>query len=125
MPDDPGGRSGNEGDGIDAALGLVCTLPPLDLAGRRVGVQYLLDRSTAWHEQEEGVQIDFDGTTEIVRALLDFALAEVQCCPQFTYDLTFASGRVTLGVRAGGSYIVPLKTMYGGLARQAGVHERT
>lgn len=119
--------SDSPSDGVDSALALVCALPPLDRGGRRVSVQYLLERATGWAGHEDGVLLEFPGAEAIARTLLDFVLAERRCCPHFTYELAFAPDhqRVTLRLRATGAYLAPLQAMYGGLAREAGIHGRT
>lgn len=119
--------SDSPSDAVDSALALVCTLPPLDREGRRVSVQYLLERATGCAGHEDGVLLEFPGADAIARTLLEFVLAERQCCPHFTYELAFAPDhrRVTLRLRASGAYVAPLTAMYGGLAREAGIHVRT
>gem|GEM_PF-2457110 len=113
-------------DDVEAALALVCTLPPLDREGRRVSVGYLLARATGWEEHLDGVLLEFPDADETVRALLDFVLAERQCCPHFTYEVLFVPSheRVTVRLRASGAYVAPLKAMYGELARDRGIDAR-
>jgi hypothetical protein len=103
----------------------MCTLAPLDRASRLVSVRRVLERATRWAAQRDGVLFEFPEAEDIVRTLLDFVLAERQCCPHFTYELCFVPDHqaVTLRMRASGAYLVPLKAMYRELAREAGVRD--
>lgn len=117
----PDPTSESSATGVDAALALVCALPPLDREGRRVGVQHLLERATSCRDLADGVVLGFPGTDEVARTLLDFVLAERQCCAQFAYELGFAppQAAVTLRVRASGDWVNPLRDLYRGLALEA------
>lgn len=119
----PDPTSESSATGVDAALALVCNLSPIDREGRRVGIQYLLERASICRDHADGVALEFPHTDEVARALLDFVLAERQCCTRFAYELGFAPphAAVTLRVRASGESVKPLKDLYRGLALGAGI----
>jgi hypothetical protein len=104
---------------VDTALDQVCSMPPLQGQERRERIHDLLARATAWASREDGVFLEFPGTEDTARTLLEFVLAERRCCAHFAYELGFAPDdqRVTLRLRASGAYVAPLKTIYAGLAR--------
>jgi hypothetical protein len=101
-------------DSADSALALVCTLPPVGRHGRRATVQRLLAQATGWAGHEDGLLLEFPGAQAIARTLIEFVLAERECCPHFTYELAFAPDhrRVTLRLRASGAYVASLKAVY-------------
>lgn len=85
---------------------LVCT----DL-GRLPEVKNILSKSTGRRQMDDGVIIEFPNDEAIARTLLEFVLAERQCCAHFTYEIIF-SPELTLRMRASGVYLIPLKMMY-------------
>lgn len=103
---------------VDAALAAVCAIPPGERAERRVSVHALLERSMAVRELETGVSIALDGSAETARSVADLALAERECCAQFTYTVVFSplAQGIELRVETAGALIVPLKQLYLGLS---------
>lgn len=85
---------------------LVCT----DL-GRAPEVRNILSKSTGRRQTEDGVIVEFPNDDATARTLLEFVLAERQCCAQFTYEIGFSPG-LTLKLSASGMYRIPLKMMY-------------
>jgi hypothetical protein len=103
---------------VDTALDQVCNILPLEGQERRERIRDLLARATAWASREDDVFLEFPGTEDTARTLLEFVLAERRCCTRFTYELGFAPDdqQVTLRLRASGAYLAPLQTIYAGLA---------
>lgn len=85
---------------------LVCT----DL-GRAPEVRTILGKSTGRRHTDDGVIIEFPTDDATARTVLEFVLAERQCCAYFTYEIAFAP-ELTLRLRASGAYLIPLKLMY-------------
>lgn len=110
-------------DSVDAAIALVCTLSPAGRDGRRISAQQLVDRATGIARLEDGVVLGFPGSDECARMVLEFVLAERECCAQFMYEIMFGPDRgpITLRVRATGAFVAALRVMYEGLARDAGI----
>lgn len=80
--------------------------------GRASEVRKILDQATGRHTTDDGVIVDFPNDDATARTLLEFVLAERRCCAFFGYEIGFSPG-LTLRLRASGSYVVPLKAMYG------------
>jgi hypothetical protein len=85
---------------------LVCT----DL-GRLPEVRNILGKATGRRNTDDGVIVEFPNDDATARTLLEFVLAERQCCTHFTYEIAFAPA-LTLRLRASGLYVIPLKMMY-------------
>lgn len=104
----------NEVPGNATDLALVCTLPPADREGRRVTLRSILAHATHIAEESDGVRVDCGGSDEIAAMLLQFVLAERQCCAAFTYDLLFAPDHSTITFRVSGRGrdVAPLKALY-------------
>jgi hypothetical protein len=109
---------------VDAALELVCTLPPSGQGRRRIDVQAVIALATSLTEMETGVAFTFPNANDVAQSLLDFALAERDCCPQFRYEIVFAPAHhpIELRIDAAGALVKPLKDLYVGLAREAGLN---
>jgi hypothetical protein len=103
---------------MDAALDKVCSMPPAEREPRRARMHDLVARTTGWAPRHDGVVLQFAGSADTARTVLEFVLAERQCCPHFTYELGFAPDhqRVTLRLRANGAFVALLKAIYAGLA---------
>jgi hypothetical protein len=112
------GKCGRSDEGVDTALDQVCSMPALEGQERRERIQDLFARATTWASREDGVSLEFAGTDDTARTLLEFVLAERRCCAHFAYELGFMPDHqpVTLRLRATGAYVAPLKTIYAGLA---------
>jgi hypothetical protein len=122
----PAETSDPDGHRMDGVLDLFCTLPPLDRQGRRVSIQSLLEHAVAWSTDDSGAWFEFVATEEVAYAVFAFVLAERQCCPQFSYEFTFAPSTqsVRLRVGANAALVEPLHAMYAALASEAGIDAR-
>jgi hypothetical protein len=85
---------------------LVCTN-----IGRVAEVKDILCRSTGRQVTDDGVIIEFPGDDGTARTVLEFALAERECCAHFAYEVGLGE-RTTLRLRASGDYLLALKSMY-------------
>lgn len=121
MPDHP--RTLPQLSNIDGAMALSCTLPPHGRAERRTAVDAVIAKAKSAREVDHGVQFVFDQSDEIAHALLDLVLAERVCCAQFVYTITCSpqDDRIALGIDGTGPTVRPLKDLYLGLAREAGI----
>jgi hypothetical protein len=115
----PGAAPGHAEAGMSSSndatdLSLVCTLPPAGQDGRRVTLRSLMTHATQVTEEPDGVQVDFHGSDDVATMLLQFVLAERQCCARFTYDLQFAPDHSTVAFRVTGAGrdVAPLKALY-------------
>ena len=108
-------------DGADAhgnvALGLACTLPPTRRDARRADIGTLLERANDRRVEPDGVTLSFAWSDVLARTLLEFVLAERQCCPQMTYELRFPASDVAveLRVRSPAEHLLAVRTLYGEL----------
>jgi hypothetical protein len=102
---------------VNVTLALACTLPPTRRAARRADIGALLERVHRRKDEPDGVILSFAASESIAQALLEFMLAERQCCPQMTYELLFPAGEpvVALRVRSPVEHILAVRTLYGGL----------
>jgi hypothetical protein len=80
--------------------------------GRAPEVKTILGKATSRHTTDDGVIVEFPDDDATARTLLEFVLAERQCCAFFGYEIGF-SPKLTLRLRASGMYLLPLKAMYG------------
>jgi len=85
---------------------LVCTD-----RGRAPEVRNILGKATGRRQMDDGVIVEFPNDDATARTLLEFVLAERQCCAHFTYEIAFAP-TLTLRLRASGVYLLPLQMMY-------------
>ena len=107
---------------VESAMALVCTLPAPEQGERRVSVHDVLSRATSSRELESGVAFLFENTDDAARSLLDFVLAERNCCAQFRYAILFEPEHapIALRVEAAGALVQPLKDLFLGLSQQTG-----
>ena len=105
---------------VDEALAFVCNLPQGDRRQRQVDVMSLVERATKVRAIENGVALSFDGSSDTARMVIDFVLAERDCCAQFSYSILFAphAGSVELSIVAGRASARPLRDLYLGLAEE-------
>jgi hypothetical protein len=105
---------------IDEALALVCNVPQAGRDQRRVDAMSVVERATDVREIENGVVLTFEGSPDTARTVVDFALAERDCCAQFTYSILFAphAASVELSIVASGASVQALRNLYLGLARE-------
>jgi hypothetical protein len=102
---------------IERSLALVCALPEADHSERRATAAQVIERATTVHGTPDGVRLVFEGSSDTARIVVEFALAERECCSQFAYRITFdphAAG-VELRVTAPDSLVEPLQRLYAGL----------
>jgi hypothetical protein len=106
--------------GVDAAMELVCTVPERGRHKRRTDVASAIQRATAVAEIAAGVELTFEGSTDMAGLVFELTLAERQCCAQFRYTILFAphAASLTLRVEAEGALVQPLKNLYLGLAAE-------
>lgn len=106
--------------GVDASLALVCNIPESRRGERRITALSVVEQAAAVREVEAGVALVFDGSADMARMVTEFAIAERDCCAQFTHVITFAphGGDIELRVTASGAFIQPLKDLYLGLAAE-------
>lgn len=105
---------------IDESLALVCTIPDAGRNERRVTVMSLIAQSSSVRETEAGVALTFDGSLDTANAVVDFTLAERECCAKFTYTIVFQprGSAIELRIAATDSLVEPLKGLYLGLAQE-------
>ena len=106
---------------VDAAMGLVCTLPITQRGARRISVRSVIERAAVVKETADGVVLRFNPSDEIPRIILDLVLAERSCCAQFRYAIRFdpPHDAVELHVEADGDLVRPLQDLYLHLAAEA------
>ena len=100
---------------VDEALGLVCNLPSEGRTGRTIAVQVLLRLAVERRESERGVVLVFAVSEDSSKAVLEFVLAERQCCERLSYGIRFEPGTETfsLAIEAPtGNLVAPLKALY-------------
>ncbi len=95
-------------------MALVCALPEGDRIQRRIEIQALLQKRTAFIRHPDGVELEWVFSEETARSLLDFILFERTCCQSFTYELGFAppQNRITLRLRASAEQVEALQALY-------------
>jgi hypothetical protein len=95
-------------------MALVCALPEGDRAQRRIEIQTLLQKRTAFTLHPDGVELEWGFSEETARSLLDFILFERSCCQTFSYELRFAPphNRVALRMRASAEQVEALQALY-------------
>jgi hypothetical protein len=105
---------------IDEALALVCNVPLAARDQRRVDAMSVVDRATGVRDIDNGVALTFDGSADTARTVVDFALAERDCCAQFTYSILFAphASSVELRIIGSAASVQPLRGLYLGLAQE-------
>ncbi len=110
-------------DSTYQALALVCNLPIDAQAVRRVDVFAVLALALNARSLADGVEFSFPNTDDVASSIFDLVIAERNCCPQFDYEILFEPdhGPLHLRVKACAELVKPLKTLYIGLAGQAGV----
>src|SRR5262245_12610260 len=75
-----------------SGLPLACNLPAAELRERgETVVAALFARAQRLEETPDGYCFVFPAEAESVRDLLEFILSERECCPFFTFDLSFPS----------------------------------
>jgi hypothetical protein len=91
-----------------------CTLPEGALAERRLAIQELFKRRTAFARHPDGVEFAWTFAEETARSLLEFVFFERVCCKAFTYELSFPPPHdiVTLRVRAPIEQVEALQAFY-------------
>ena len=101
-------------------MAILCALPEGDRGQRRVEIQALLQRQTAFTCHPDGVEMEWRFSEETARSLLDFILFERSCCKTFSYELGFPPPHktVNLRVRASTEQVDPLQALYRGLTEQ-------
>lgn len=106
--------------GVEESLALVCALPDAGRSERRIAAAAMIDRATAVHATQNGARLVFDGSRDTARMVVEFALAERECCAQFTYCITFdpRAESVELRVTAPDHLVEPLKHLYVGLGTE-------
>jgi hypothetical protein len=73
-------------------LPLACTLSAAELRERGEDVVApLFARARRMQETPDGYRFDFPAEAEGVRDLMEFVLSERDCCPFFTFELSFPS----------------------------------
>ncbi len=86
---------------VDAKSG--CRLAADELMRRVAEVSDLLEQAAEFQECDDGYVFKFPGHAVAARQLLDFIVAERQCCRFMTFDLTFQPDQGPIDVRIGGS----------------------
>ncbi|MGH7647502.1 MAG: hypothetical protein ACREND_05255 [Gemmatimonadaceae bacterium] len=96
------------------SLALACSLPADVRAARRVTAAAVVSRTRAVHQTETGVRLVFDGSSDTATMVVAFALAERECCSQFTYTIRFEpdGGLVELSMAAPDHLVAPLQHLY-------------
>ena len=73
----------------DSARDVACTLTEEQERARSDQVQRILRaRYAGFEENEDDLEIQFDGTDESLRAVAEFASNELQCCSFAEYSIT-------------------------------------
>ena len=95
-------------------MALACALPEGDRAQRRVEIQSLLHKRTAFTLHADGVELEWGFSEDTAGSLLEFVLFERTCCKSFSYELSFAppQTRVTLRMRASAEQVEALRALY-------------
>ncbi len=95
-------------------MALVCALPDGDRAQRRIEIQALLQKRTAFTLHADGVELVWCFTEEIASSLLEFVFFERTCCKSFSYELSFAPphNQVALRMRASAEQVEALQALY-------------
>ena len=78
-------------DGQEENVPLACSLTAAELRVRGEENGALFARATGVHELLDGYRFDFPAQADQARSLLQFILAERDCCPFFTFELAFPS----------------------------------
>src|SRR5258708_2837860 len=86
---------------VEAAL--ACNLPPAERAERGDAIHPLFAAVQQVVELEDGYSFAFPGTAPWAGRLLEFILAERECCPFFTFTLVFAPDHTTICLQLRGS----------------------
>ena len=120
---DPSRTSPPPSSDVESALAIVCSPPSADREDRRADVAGGVSQALSGCELEDGVGFSFPNTDSVAYTLLSLILAERNCFPMFHYELVFAPSRrpIELRVKTMGELIVPLKSLYLGLARDSGL----
>lgn len=108
---------------VDSALALVCTVPAIGRNGRRTDVQAVLSLASSCRGVDDGVAITFPNTDDVLQSVVDLVAAERNCCAQFRYTIDFPPEHqpIELRVQAPAQLVQPLRDLYVGLAREAGI----
>ena len=80
-----------------------CRLAADELTRRIAEVSDLLQQATEIQECDDGYIFEFPGNAAAARGLLEFIIAERQCCPSMSVELTFQPDQGQIGVRIGGA----------------------
>jgi hypothetical protein len=88
---------------MDEALPIACKLSGADLQSRQGAVDALFNAVSQVRELPEGYAFAFPADANTAHALLDFVMEERECCPFFTFTLTFAAPHeaIWLGLQGG------------------------
>ena len=89
-------------DGRRPDLPVACSLSGAAFASRREDLSGLLRQAARTEELEDGYALEFEGTTEMARRLVDAVCAERSCCPFFLFELVFEPGEGSVWLRVRG-----------------------
>jgi hypothetical protein len=80
-------------DSVDVSgdVALACSLSAAELQARGAENDSLFAHAQSAQELPDGYRFAFPAEADAARNLLQFILAERECCPFFTFELTFPS----------------------------------
>ena len=95
-------------------LAIACGLPDKDRRLRRMEIQALLQKRSAYTPQSDGVLLEWPSSDETAHTLLDLILFERVCCSGFRYELQFPPPHtgIRLSISAPAEQVAALQAFY-------------